>query len=637
MIARAVAVLVTAAFVVSPVAAQAVSVQVRTYDTTLVATGGAGTAATNLPIPPGLVPVLLEADVVPQGTATGTVRVSVGRIFATVDAQAGGRVRLELPPDLVLADPTVLPISIENNYDFLDDRTCIIDESTTQTLTNLKLTLEGTTALPRTVAQFFDSSVTEIDIVPSDLSKAATSGAMQLASTLGYLYPSSTSITVTRAPTVFGPGARIVHVKSGASSKSEIDLEAGTPTLTLSGTAPQLSSAAIALSSPANLLADAPKVTELSSEVNAQGQVSQTFAQAGARFVSLLANRGTVSAAVGVDQVRFGPPVGEYSVHVEGFYTPAPAATQARLSLLWNDQLLASTLLGPEDSFVLDGVVSTPTRTGQVRVVLESAPSSGPCEAPGLGMRADVDTSKSTITATRGQALAPGFDRFPQVMFPVIPVAFGSSPSSFSRLDAAAQLLVALARANPLPLTINQVSFNQAKNSASTALVVGATATDAQALNAPLRMAPWRAVDAAGQEYTVKVDGPFAALQAYQQNGRDLLVLASTSMGEPLLKSLATSINELEFGWSSLDSDLYIALPDSEPFTLTSQVLVPQEEVTSEFRKIPIWFWAVLFLTLVAIAGRIVYVRTRRGRMAARLAAQMDVHNPVKPSEDSVK
>lgn len=636
MLIRTFAAIVILTTTASPIAAQASSIQTRTYDNTLVATGRAGTAAINLPIPPGQVPLVLDADVLTAGTATGTVTVSVGPVFATIDARIGGRVRLELPRDLVLADPRSLPVSIVNSYDYRDDRACTVDQLTTQTLTNLKLTLEGTVVPPRTVAQFFDASVTKIDIVPLDLSEAATSGAMQLAATLGYLYPPSTSITVTEAPTVSGPAMRIVYVELGSSSSSEIDLEARTPTLYLSGTVTQLTTAALAFASPANLLANAPKVTELTSEVNAQGQVSQTFAQSGAQVMSLSADRGEVSGAVGVDQVRFGPPVEEYSVHVEGFYTPAPAITQARLSLLWNDQLLASTLLGSEDSFVLDGVVSTPARAGQVRLLLESAPNSGPCLGPGLGMRVDVDAARSTITATRGQALAPGFDRFPQVIFPIIPVAFGSSTSSFLRLDAAAQLLVALARVNSLPLMINQVSFDEVKISASAALVVGATAAEVQTLSAPLRIAPWRAVAAARQEYTVKVDGPFAALQAYLQNGRDLLILTSTSTGEPLMNSLATSINELEFGWSSLNSDLYIALPDSEPFILASQVLVPQEEVTSEFRRIPTWFWAVLFLTLVAIVGRSLLVRNRKGRIAARLQAQIDLHNPIKPPTDSV-
>lgn len=593
------------------------------YPTTLSAVGQEGSAAAALDLPPGTTPTAFTATLTTDGTATGSVLVSVGDQKVSVPADEGASLLLELGPEDLNAQGQLL-VTIRNSYDYVNQADCTLNTTTAQTLDDMTLTLNGQVQAPKTVADFFNPTIQNIDIVVPAVNAATTAASLQLASALGWAYPNA-SIEVTKTPDSFGDLSRTVVVQEADKSSATVTTSQDTPTLTLLGSGPELAAAARALVAPANALANSGEVQDLGAELSQTGTTTLTLSQAGASSM-VLAGRGQVSAAVGVDQSRFNPPVGAYQVHVEGTYTPAPGQTQARANLLWNNQLLASILLEKEDTFVLDGQVADPARAGQLIVQLETAPVTGNCSGPGLGMRVDVNVEKSTVTAVKGQGLPEGFGRFPQVTSPTVPVAFGTAKTAVLELDSAAQVLVALARVNPTVLQTQLVSFEEVLSSGAAAVVIGAGPKQTAALEAPLRMENWRAVDAGGLEYTVSVEGDFAALEAYVQNGRDLLVLAHTAGAEQLANDLAAGINTLEFGWASLDSNLYIGLPGEDAFTLNAARLVPQEQVTSEFAAIPTWVWIIGGLVLAGIAGRVLLVMGRKRRMSERLAAKLDVH-----------
>ena len=609
------------------------------YPYTLEAKGDNATATTQIPIPSGLTPIKFMGTVHTDGTASGSVAVTAGSDTTRIDAKTGGEVSID-----VVNAPTngYLSITVANYY-APEGQNCTINSITTQTLDAMTVIYKGNVAAPTTVANFFTPDVTAVSVVtPDSMAKdaAGSIAVLQMFATLGKIYSSNVPITFGSTPSASGETARIVVMKPSTDPEvtTTIGITNGTPTLTMTGTPNKLVPAALALATDSMPLASAETVTALQATSKFSPRRIVTLSSYGVGGITLQ-GLGTVTSDIGVDQVMFAPPVASYTFHIEGINTPVPTTTQARVSLLWNNTLIASSELGSSDTWELDASIPSPSRTGQLRIALEAADVKGNCSARGLDVRADVNMTKSSITGAAGQGIPPGFARFPQVMYPTIPVVFGTSLATMERLDSGAQLLLALARANPTVLTVVGEDLTKVVNQRLPAVVIGASTDDANKLMAPLRMYPARTVDSAGENFLVSVDGPYAALEAYESDGRNLLVLAHTDGGEKIANSLMHSINEFTYGWSNMESELFIGTGGkNEPFFLSIASLVPQTVVTEEFRSVPFWLIPLGIVLLIALIVRAVYMRMRKKRFAAYASVFTDVtsetSDTVPPDED---
>jgi hypothetical protein len=170
-------------------------------------------------------------------------------------------------------------------------------------------------------------------------------------------------------------------------------------------------------------------------------------------------------------------------------------------------------------------------------------------------------------------------------------------------------------------------------------MVVGATPEDADALEAPLRFAPWRAVQIGGADFELTVDGPFAALEAFDIDGRNIVLLGSTrplQQGIDLMRQLADEAQNGEFGWDGLSGDLLVAQPGAEPLQLTTASVVPQEAVVEESRSIPLWWLTAGAVVVVVLALRWWAVARRRRRIDSKVqqAAEAGLLVPHAPDEE---
>jgi hypothetical protein len=184
-------------------------------------------------------------------------------------------------------------------------------------------------------------------------------------------------------------------------------------------------------------------------------------------------------------------------------------------------------------------------------------------------------------------------------------------------LTSASHLVSTLQRASIPQLRVNVVDTDEFLAASYPGVIVGATPADADQLKAPLRFAPWRAVSTAGTEFTVTVDGPFAALESFAPGGRDVLLLGSTEPPEAsssLALSLAESADADPFGWFVFSGDLLVAQPGLPILALATATIVPQVEVTSEF-VIPLWIAIALGAVILIAVARIISLSRRKRRI----------------------
>lgn len=309
-----------------------------------------------------------------------------------------------------------------------------------------------------------------------------------------------------------------------------------------------------------------------------------------------------------------------FAIHLEGGNTPTPAGGIVRASVLWNDLIVDSQSITNTDSYVVDVPIdsSLVKRDNTLTIRLEAVPPGGYCSTTPLPAELDINGAGSTITGTPGQSLSEGFERFPQVLADSLPIAFGAGDVSASTLRAAAHLVSALQRASAIHLTVSLVDLADFKKEGYPGVVIGATPADAKALKAPLRFEPWRAVDASGKNFTVTVDEPFAALEAFEVSGRDIVLLGSTApapVGAALVDSLAVQADAAPFGWFPLIGDLLVAQNGLPLLSLSTATIVPQASIATEF-TVPLWLIIAGAALLIIVVARLIAVARRRRRIA---------------------
>ncbi len=597
------------------------------FPSTLTAVGQAGRGDTTLQIPPGLTPVLLTGQVTGGTIGSGTAVIAVGSATTSISLRAGGTISLPLTPDLLRNSS--ITVTLTNQIDPPSGDVCSADTASIATLTDIAIVATGKEDAPTTVAGFFTPSVTSITVVSADSAKPLVNEAVLVA--VGSLSSRFDRNTVIRAATLegfvpkTGAGARTVIIEANNDKTVHADIARDAPaTMTLSGPATDLPKAAAALGSTRLGLAGSNAVTDLIQTGNAVTQLSFSLADLGAAQ-PVLAGIGRMTYSTTLSQSRFGGPMRAYSLHLEGGTTPTPAGGVVNISVLWNDQIVNSQIIANSDKWIVDLTIdsSLVKRDNTLAVRLDALPPGDFCAATAFPAELDINGAASIVTGFPGQSLTPGFERFPQTLGTRLPVAFGTGVVTPAMLEQAAQLVSALQQASVPQLSVTLVDFPTFINASYPGVVIGATPADSDALAAPLRFAPWRSVDSSGTAFSVTVEGPFAALEAFTTRGRDLLMLgatdATTSTGS-LETRLATAANAAPFGFFVLTGDLLVAEPGQPDLALNTSSLVPQDQVTSDV-PIPIWIYIAASVLVLVIVFRLIAIRKRKQRIKSGIAS----------------
>lgn len=596
--------------------------------------GATGTDSTSVPVLPGLVPVELRTSL--TGGATlgpdGAYTLTVGDETVIINETNAAAITVPLSEDSVVDGFLTVTLTAR----FFDDLGCAnvdISNDVVARVGEAVITYTGAPQNPTTPADFFSSAVRSITLVSEESQVPFTSAAMlQAAATLGTVYPRAEIATGDAEDS--GPYSRILEfVPAAGPVVVTVDSVGDTPRMVLTGDAAALVPASAALESTDLALASESEVGELAQSGAPATSLSLRWSDVGGRNPRL-EGLGTAAQSVTLSQTRFGGPISELEITIVGTYIPVPTEATASVSLLVNGRLLASERLGDGYTYSLTGTIKPEdmSRDNQVTVELEASPVGGDCRAAIWTPRVDIDATASTFTAQPGQTLPPGFERFPQVLGGQLPVAFakGANPSDLSN---AVDVVSSVSRLEVNAPVVSVVSVEEFLSSSTPGLLVDAGPEESTQLGAPLPFNPARAPVSTPPIFSVTVDKPFAAFEAFANGNRDLLMLGAfpaedIERSAELQTLLAEAISPAPDGWYGLTGDVMFigenpqtdADGDLEASFLAIKTPEVGEavEVESTGDAVPTWLWvAGLLLGLLILIGFVLWLVSRGTRRSA--------------------
>ncbi|QHC61299.1 hypothetical protein GSU69_00325 [Rathayibacter festucae] len=585
-----------------------------------------------VPVADGVVPTRVIASLAPLEPLTGTLSVVVsGRVVQTLDAASATAIDAPVQASDVVDGVLAVGFQLGGSGDSAG-ALCEVG-SEVLSISGLGVVVDGTPTAPTTVGDFFPDAVTGVSIVvPDGADDALRAAGLSAAASLASRYSSGTAITVSEESATEGRPAldaaqgRIVRFAAGEGDVvSAIGDAGGVPELTLTGAEADLAAAGAALGSEYAGLASSATTTGLAQKVVPSSSLEHTLADFGTERIAL-GSTGASTSYTTITQSAFGGPVSSVEVDLVGTHSAVPEGITATANVYWNDFLIGSTVLGQDT----DVAMTLPVPTGQLSasnglsVTLSAVrESDGACigSADSVPIEFFVDGAGSSVTGVRGESAAPGFGRFPQAFGGELAVAFGASATGADALRSAGDLVTALQRVDADPLAVSVVGVDDFLDSDRSGVVVGAGTDEAEALRTPLRLASFTAIDASRLSYGVGTEAPYAALEAFTTDGREIVLLGGWSAdGDATASSgLQSSIAgwAAEEGWTSLSGNLAVSgSAEADPVLIDSNEITPQDEVKDDYSSYAIWFViAVVVIGLLILLGWL--ARRRRSRKVA--------------------
>ncbi|GAB2814564.1 hypothetical protein GCM10027022_00690 [Alpinimonas psychrophila] len=607
----------------------------------VVVTADNGPIFLTVPVPEGLTPANVTGSITPVVLGAGSLHVIVaGQVVQNLDPSVPSILDVPLA-GAEIVNGTV-SVSLEYSSLLANNNWCQVTNPASVTVSNVVLQATGSATMPTTLADFFSPAVNAVSVQISDnpssaLKQAAISAVGALAFGLGStvnLSATTTSNTSHRVALDSVRGRIVVLDPSGDAVTTTISSDgSGIPVLTIAGPEAQLSAASAALGSGYLALANSASTTGLAQTGSVTSVLSPTLFDLGASDRISLGGYGQSASYTGVSQSAFGGPISDATLHLVGTHTDIPDTILATTNVYWNDFLIGSTVLGHDVAFGLDlPIASTRMTAGNgLRIVLSAVPRTGECTGSTnvIPIELFIDAKASTIDATRGQSIKPGFQRFPQALGGVLPVAFGNGMTPANALASAGDIVASLQRQSRVQLNVTVVAAADFLQSAHSGLFVGATSDDSNVLGAPLRFDSFRAIDSRAVEFGVGTTVPYAALEAFENSGRNVLMLGGWSpdgtgaaLQDLQIDAAHYAVNG-DAGWTGLSGDLLIAQPTlAKPVFLDSNAIVPQASVTDDFRGYAMWIGILIALLVsVGVIGSIVR-RRRRAKVKHYVDAQ---------------
>ena len=531
--------------------------QTTDFGYTLSIKGGYGTSEVSVAIADGTRPVSLTGSISSSYTTRGTIDVLInGQRRASVPAIGGGRIRVALGASDVEQGHVIVGLRAA----LRPDQDCLRDDQAVATLEGPRLAVTGQAASPATLAEFLAPGPSRYVVqVPAAPTPAEQAAGLDSALALRHLYGETVDISLAMDTPTTDTSVRVVAVEQTQDAQNSLSLTGGV--LFVRGPAEGLEQAAVSLADPNVGLLEVTSVDAVSGQAQ-YAPIEGTASLKAAGVESLtVTGIGSVTQTVTMPQAAFGRPVSGLVFDLVGASTPVLPGQQGRVNITWNGDLITSETLTEDSRVHVRFSISAENlrAVNALDVELEYLPAGGDCSTPPLPGTVEFDTVRSTVTPDFGESAGPGFQRFPQVLEAQIPVAAAGALAV--SLPELAQVLTGVTAPSPLQYTVALTDVSDLMDSAGVA--TGVSTQQAALLSAPLATTDDPDFPAGEQE-------PYAALQAYQANGHDMLILSGVA---PASSSLAQWPVSQPGGWASLEGQAYVLAADQqqpEPFQTPS-------------------------------------------------------------------
>jgi hypothetical protein len=326
-----------------------------------------------------------------------------------------------------------------------------------------------------------------------------------------------------------------------------------------------------------------------------------------------IGSRTIEGGAMAVAGYRFaladlGPGVSPRAFRLVARHSTIPEHADGEVAVLLNGDVIWSR---PVDGAALDATINFPAhlvgRDNQLEVRFVLRLGEGECRLGAPLFTATIDGASAFITEAR-LTVPPSFDRFPATMLPTFSVLL--APRDRYRVELAADVIAAMQRTTTTPLA-PFVLRDQAE--VRGALLAVGTTPLADALDAPVASDGFRLRDIDGRVWDeYRPSESYAAIQAYERGGRDVLLLHHTGAdGQPLADLLRETLEP--YGWFGMHGDLALRGPDGPSTVLTAANagwrMEPIEgERTSVLAR---WRSAIFIGTAILLLGLLIWLYPR--------------------------
>ncbi|WP_083055555.1 hypothetical protein [Mycolicibacterium bacteremicum] len=608
------------------------SLSLRTLggDPTIALYGVEGVQTVSIPVQPGLLPTELDATaLLPVNAVGGTVEVSQDdRVISRVPLPADrGRFVIPLVGARVVDNAVTVLV---RSFLSLPDGYCVFDANNPLRLTDTEVRYAGQELAPTTIADFLPPVLRKLTLfVPREPSPAESDAAVRLATATVARYGTQrTEVDIVEddgaAVPAPQPLERQIIVREGGAPGLSLQGPNAVRALLISGAAGDLANQARLLSSELSRLAvqSAAVAGPLSAVPRLAGDSTtiRALGQPGVNATAQVNPRVTIP----LDQTRMGRSVQGVRVHLQGSYTPLPAAIAGRIVVSIGGEVLDQ--WAAEPSGVIDRWVDVPDRLLQrytnLDVALNAAGNTGRC-GEFQPITLNIDGESPVQSAPADPPIPLGFQSLPQALMPRIEVGIGDGSSvAFADLRRAVLILIGLQRLSGLPFDTAVVSTADATASTNPAIVVSADGWNDESVTLPV------AVDSEGVITVENIDGTggsttlaldplvgFGSLQTFYSGGRTLLVATSTDTpGE--LDRLLQWLDADATRWSGLQGNALIAVPGRDVIQLTTPEAV-EPQAAAEDRGGRYLAIGGVVVALVVVGAAAVALRARRSRGTA--------------------
>ncbi len=502
----------------------------------LTAQGASGRAQATISLPEGSNPIRFEGRVDTTYAYPGRILFTVGdRRVAELDATRGGAVSFPVRN----ADMTDDQVTVAMLVQLEAEENCFADDNGRAVLNDARLTYRYEANDIESIGNFLSDGVRSYTVVvPTEPTPAEQSAGLTAVAALAHRYASPTSVGLIASdspPAATFLNRQVVIRQTTATAPAQNTVRVNDQSqLLVDGTAEGINNAAIALANDNTSVLDsvrANNVTAAAAFTELSGTLS--LRDLGVEQVSL-EGVGRQEVTIDLSQPQFGQTIQDLTINLVGAVTPLAAGAQGRVDFVWNQRMLTSVELGR--STVISQSLAIPAdqlrRQNQLALVLSYVPPGTTCAPPGLSARFDLDPQQSTVTATPGESLAPGFDRFPQALTPVVPVAFGPGGSLPSLMAQAGSLAVALSQNWPQQLQFRAVLMDEVDSAGDAVIVVGATDETTTALGAPLRVGEQIELGQGSVDFGAGLNAPMGYLQAFVRGSQEVILLGRSNYAD---------------------------------------------------------------------------------------------------------
>ncbi|MDO9484445.1 MAG: hypothetical protein Q7K25_00060 [Actinomycetota bacterium] len=610
----------------APRSSEAVATAKLPYVLSVKGAGGSSTVAVTLP--DSATPIVFDGTVRSTFTYDGTIVVTInGRRIAQVPARTGGDVHAVANADDVERGVAVIGMFVQ--LDATED--CFVDSTSTATLDNAVLTYSHPVTPPTSIGTFLSPGLSKITVqVGTNASVAEQQAALDAVASLVHLYPVPTVVKLLVSDSAPEDDFLNRTVVVQATNESDaVGSESPSTTanggtlevrpagaLYLTGAPTALAGTAFALADPALSLFEGRRLEHVSGTPDWDPATGKTsLLDLGASAISM-SGVGQLQSVVAVNQPAFGQSLSSLQISLAGVITPLPEGAAGRVDFLWNGTLIDS--IGMSDDTQLSPVLSISSeqlnRDNQLTIDFSYVPASGRCTPQPLAARLDFDTKQSFVIPSFGDSVAPGFQRFPQVLGSTVPIALGSAGTPSSLLQQAGDVIAALQSSTTQQLAVNLMSAAEFDSATVAGLLVGAGAAETESLGAPLTITDLISVGDPAPRFSAALPGPLALAQAFSSGKRDVAILgpiptdpasaagkAALQLNEQFADQVATGVGR----WTQLTGQVMSMGATGQ---LEEIALPPEPSTTSNGRSFLI---VGLIATAFLIIGLIVWSKTK--------------------------